>query len=81
MAAAGSGGCAGGVVYRPGFGHAPVSRRYAQFPAPALDGAAPWAVWLGALVPVDGIWRSTGNGTWLGPVEGDAVAEYADQAA
>ena len=57
------------------------TRRYAQFPAPALDGAAPWAVWLGALVPVDGIWRSTGNGTWLGPVEGDAVAEYADQAA
>ena len=57
------------------------TRRYAQFPASALDGAAPWAVWLGALVPVDGIWRSTGNGTWLGPVEGDAVAEYADQAA
>jgi hypothetical protein len=55
-------------------------RRYAQFPAAALDGAAPWSVWLGALVPADGIWRSTGNGVWLSPVEGDAVAEYAEQA-
>jgi len=36
---------------------------------------------LGALVPVGGIWRSTGNGTWLSPVEGDGVAEHADQAA
>lgn len=56
------------------------TRRYAQFPAPALDGAAPWAVWLGGLLPVDGIWRSTGSGVWASPVEGDAVAEYADQA-
>jgi hypothetical protein len=55
-------------------------RRYAQFPVTALDGAAPWPVWLGALVPADGIWRSTGNGIWLSPVEGDAVAEYAEQA-
>ena len=57
------------------------TRRYAQFPAPALDEAAPWTVWLGALLPVDGIWRSTGNGIWLSPVEGDAVAEFADEAA
>ncbi len=56
-------------------------RRYAQFPAPALAGAAPWSVWLGALVPADGIWRSTGNGVWLSPLEGDAAAEYAEQAA
>jgi len=55
-------------------------RRYARFPAAALDGAAPWSVWLGALVPADGIWRSTGNGIWLSPLEGDAVAEYAEQA-
>ena len=55
-------------------------RRYAQFPAAALDGAPPWSVWLGALVPADGIWRSTGNGIWLSPLEGDAVAEYAEQA-
>jgi len=57
------------------------TRRYAQFPASALDGAAPWTVWLGALVPVDGIWRSTGNGIRLSPVEGDAVAEFADESA
>jgi hypothetical protein len=57
------------------------TRRYAQFPASALDGAAPWTVWLGALVPVDGIWRSTGNGIQLSPVEGDAVAEFADETA
>jgi hypothetical protein len=31
-------------------------------------------------VPTDGIWRSTGNGIWLSPLEGDAVAEYAEQA-
>jgi len=55
-------------------------RRYTQFPAAALDGAAPWSVWLGALVPADGIWRSTGSGIWLSPLEGDAVAEYAEQA-
>lgn len=55
-------------------------RRYTQFPAAALHGAAPWSVWLGALVPTDGIWRSTGNGIWLSPLEGDAVAEYAEQA-
>jgi hypothetical protein len=55
-------------------------RRYTQFPAAALDGAAPWSVWMGALVPADGIWRSTGNGIWLSPLEGDAVAEYAEQA-
>jgi hypothetical protein len=55
-------------------------RRYTQFPPAALDGAAPWSVWLGALVPVDGIWRSTGTGIWLSPLEGDAVAEYAEQA-
>ena len=57
------------------------TRRYAQFPAQALDGAPPWTVWLGALVPVDGIWRSTGNGVRLSPAEGDAVAEFADEAA
>jgi hypothetical protein len=68
------------------------ARRYAQFPAPpggtasagetaSAGGTAPWSVWLGALVPVDGIWRGTGAGIWLSPVEGDALAEYVDQAA
>jgi hypothetical protein len=44
-------------------------RRYAQFPVAALDGAAPWSVWLGALVPTDGIWRSTGTGSGLVPLK------------
>ncbi len=57
------------------------TRRYAQFPKHLPDEAAPWAVWPAALVPVDGIWRSSGNGVWLSPVEGDVVAEYVDQAA
>jgi hypothetical protein len=57
------------------------TRRYAQFPAEALGGAAPWAAWLGGLLPVDGIWRSSGDGVWLSPAEGDAVAEYSDQMA
>lgn len=57
------------------------ARRYAQFPPDILEGAAPWGVWLGVLVPVDGIWRSTGNGLWLSPAEGDAIAEAMEEAA
>jgi hypothetical protein len=45
-----------------------------------IDGAPPWSVWLGALAPTGGIWRATRAGIWLGPVEGDAVAEYAEDA-
>ena len=56
------------------------TRRYAQFPAEVIDGAPPWSVWLGALAPTEGIWRATRAGIWLGPVEGDAVAEYAEDA-
>jgi hypothetical protein len=55
-------------------------RRYAQFPARVLDGAPPWSVWLGALAPTDGIWRVTRAGIWLSPIEGDAIAEYAEDA-
>ncbi len=55
-------------------------RRYAQFPAGVIDGAPPWSVWLGALAPTEGIWRVTRAGIWLSPVEGDAVAEYAEDA-
>jgi len=51
--------------------------RYAEFPAP-LTGTWPrWSVWLGAMVPVDGVWRATGTGLRLSPAEGDAAAEYA----
>jgi hypothetical protein len=56
------------------------TRRYAQFPAEVIDGAPPWSVWLGALAPAEGIWRATRAGTWLSPIEGDAVAEYAEDA-
>ena len=54
-------------------------RRYAEFPASLLEGVAPWSAWLGGLVPVDGIWRCTGSGLWLGPPEADAVAEFANE--
>jgi hypothetical protein len=53
---------------------------YAQFPAEVIDGAPPWSMWLGALAPAEGIWRATRAGTWLSPVEGDAIAEYAEDA-
>src|SRR5450756_1169537 len=56
------------------------TQRYAQFPAEVIDGAPPWSAWLGALTPADGIWRATRAGIWLSPVEGDAVAEYAEDA-
>lgn len=55
-------------------------RRYAQFPAEVIDGAPPWSVWLGALAPAEGIWRATRAGAWLSPMEGDAIAEYAEDA-
>jgi hypothetical protein len=51
------------------------ARRYLSFPPGALDGAAPWSVWLGAAIPLDGTWRVTGTGTMLSPDEADAVAE------
>jgi hypothetical protein len=56
------------------------ARRYAQFPAEVIDGAPPWSVWLGALAPAEGIWRVTRAGIWLSPIEGDAIAEYAEDA-
>lgn len=55
-------------------------RLYAQFPAEVIDGAPPWSVWLGALAPAEGIWRTTRAGIWLSPIEGDAIAEYAEEA-
>ncbi|MGH3158483.1 MAG: hypothetical protein ACRDNF_18185 [Streptosporangiaceae bacterium] len=55
-------------------------RRYLQFPPGTLDGAAQWTVWLGGVVPVDAVWRVTGTGITLSPVEADAVAEVIAQA-
>jgi hypothetical protein len=50
-------------------------RRYLDFPPGKLDGVAPWSVWLGPAVPVDGVWRITGTGIMLSPDEGDAVTD------
>lgn len=56
------------------------TRRYLDFPPGKLDGAAPWSVWLGSAIPVDGIWRVTGTGIMLSPDEGDAVTEALEKA-
>jgi hypothetical protein len=56
------------------------ARRYVQFPEEKVGRLPRWAVWLGGLLPVDGIWRITGRGVWLGPREADAAAEFIDRA-
>jgi hypothetical protein len=56
------------------------TRRYLDFPSGKLDGVPPWSVWLGAAIPVDGIWRITGTGIMLSPDEGDAVTEALEKA-
>src|SRR5580692_10773272 len=55
--------------------------RYVEFPPEATAGLARWTVWLGGIVPVDGIWHSTGLGVKLSPAEGDAAADFVDHAA
>jgi hypothetical protein len=57
------------------------TERYVEFPAEATTGLPRWTVWLGGIVPVDGIWRSTGVGVRLSPTEADAAAESIDEAA
>ncbi|MGD0109596.1 MAG: hypothetical protein ABSC06_37055 [Rhodopila sp.] len=57
------------------------SERYVEFPAEATAGLPRWTVWLGGVVPVDGIWRSTGVGVRLSPAEADAAAEFINEAA
>jgi hypothetical protein len=54
-------------------------RLYLDFPPGKLDGAAPWSVWLGGAVPVDGVWHVTGTGLMLSPREGDAIAEAVEK--
>ncbi len=39
------------------------TERYVEFPAEATAGLPRWTMWLGGIVPVDGIWRSTGVGS------------------
>ena len=57
------------------------TERYVEFPAGAAAGLPRWTVWLGGIVPVDGVWRSTGAGVRLSPAEADAVAGSIDEAA
>lgn len=57
------------------------TERYVEFPTEATTGLPRWTVWLGGIVPVDGIWRSTGVGVRLSPTEADAAAESVDEAA
>ena len=54
-------------------------RLYLEFPPGKLDGAAPWSVWLGGAVPVNGVWHVTGTGLMLSPREGDAIAEAVEK--
>lgn len=56
------------------------ARRYVQFPAEKVGRLPRWAVWMGGLLPVDGVWRITGRGVWLSPREADAAAEFIDRA-
>jgi hypothetical protein len=49
--------------------------RYVAFPPGTLDGVPRWMVWLGGVIPVDGVWRATGTGIRLSPAEADAMAE------
>jgi hypothetical protein len=49
--------------------------RYVEFPPAAAERLARWMVWAGAVVPVGGIWRSSGMGVPLSPAEADAAAE------
>lgn len=52
--------------------------RYAEFPGRLAGGWPRWSVWLGGLVPIDGVWRATGAGLRLSPAEADAIAEFVD---
>lgn len=49
--------------------------RYVEFPARIRDQLVRHAVWYGGVVPVSGIWRSTGLGARLSPAEADAAAD------
>lgn len=49
--------------------------RYVEFPPELTAGMPRWAVWLGGVLPVDGVWRTTGLGLRLSPTEADAAAD------
>jgi hypothetical protein len=54
-------------------------RRYAAIPAEQLEQAARWTVLLGALVAIDGTWRTTSAVIPLRPSEGDELAGLAEE--
>ncbi|MDE3132020.1 MAG: hypothetical protein KGL16_12790, partial [Acidobacteriota bacterium] len=56
------------------------ARRYAAIAPEQLPGLTRWSVLLGALVSLDGIWRSTGAVVLLRPSEGDGAAELVHDA-
>jgi hypothetical protein len=54
--------------------------RYAAFPEDMTGQFPRWGVLLGGLVPVNGIWLSTGKAWQLTPAEADALAETVNTA-
>jgi len=55
-------------------------RRYAAIAPEQLPGLSRWSVLLGALVSLDGVWRSTGAVVLLRPSEGDSAADWVHDA-
>jgi hypothetical protein len=55
-------------------------RRYAAVPPEQLEPASRWGVLMGALVAIDGIWRTTGAIVHLRPAEADSAAEFVREA-
>jgi tetratricopeptide (TPR) repeat protein len=56
------------------------SRRYAAIPPEQLPGMSRWSILLGALVSLDGVWRTTGAVVLLRPSEGDGAADLVHEA-
>jgi tetratricopeptide (TPR) repeat protein len=56
-------------------------RRYAAIPPEQLEQASRWTVLLGALVAIDGTWRTAGAVLPLRPSEADAAADLVEEMA
>jgi hypothetical protein len=54
--------------------------RYAAIPPEQLPGMSRWSILLGALVLLDGVWRTTGAVVLLRPSEGDGAADLVHEA-
>ena len=48
---------------------------YVSIPPEQIDGVAPWTAILGALVPVEGVWRTGGAFLPMSPATADRLAE------